>query len=242
MMFSAWNDITHITAFNRVISIVYHELVSFIQVTFVVANRCRSLMVHHHFNSFACSITMDFLYVEIRICSQEVKYIVFAVAEPVFPSFIPTFYQHCIKSVGCGKVDVTFHVSCIGRMFAVRFGFGVVCNAKFHAGQFICISPGTFSGNHVPPYAYIFHRFNPGGGVCNLTRFVQVEGDAGGENVTCIITDDDRTPRRVVRSLHVTFIPFCIRCQPGFEYHVFVVQIEVHTRIINQSGFVQIDV
>ena len=126
-MFSARNDVAYVSALYRVVSIVCHKLISFVHVAFVVAYRSGSFMVHHHFDPFAGCIAMDFLHIEIGIRSDEIKYIVFAVAKPVFPAFVPAFYQYSIESVGCGKVDITFHVSGVGRMFAVRFCFGVIC-------------------------------------------------------------------------------------------------------------------
>ena len=90
---------------------------------------------------FAGCIAVDFLHIEVGIRSHEIKHIVFAVAEPVFPAFVPAFNQYCIESVSGCKVNVTFHVGCVGRMFAVRFCFGVIRFTEFYAGQFVGVSP-----------------------------------------------------------------------------------------------------
>ena len=108
---------------------------------FVVADRCGSFVVHHHLDTFARCVTMYFFYIEIRIRSNEVEYIVLAIAEPVFPTFIPAFYQYSVEPVCCGEVNIAFHVGSVGRMFAVRFGFRVIRFSQFYAGQFVGISP-----------------------------------------------------------------------------------------------------
>ena len=41
---------------------------------------------------------MYFFYIEIRIRSDEVEYIVLAIAEPVFPTFIPAFYKIMVNA------------------------------------------------------------------------------------------------------------------------------------------------
>ena len=120
-------------------------------------------------------------------------------------------------------------------MFAVRFGFRVIRFSQFYASQFVGISPWTFSGNHIPPYADIFHRLHPWSGICDFAWLIQVQSDAGCKNIAGIIADDNGTPRSITGSLQITFVSFSIRSQPGFEYHIFVVQIQVHTWVIDES-------
>ena len=141
VMFAAGDDVAYITALYGVVSIVCHKLVGFVHVAFVVAYRSGSFVMHHHFDSFAGCIAVDFLHIEVGIRSHEIKHIVFAVAEPVFPAFVPAFNQYCIESVSGCKVNVTFHVGCVGRMFAIRFCFGVIRFTEFYAGQFVGVSP-----------------------------------------------------------------------------------------------------
>ena len=59
----------------------------------------------------------------------------------IHPSLIPSFYQYTIKSMCGSKINITFYVSCVGRMFAVWFRFRIICFTQFYAGQFISISP-----------------------------------------------------------------------------------------------------
>ena len=127
MMFAPRDDITHITAFYSIVSVVSHKLVGCIQMSLIITNGSRCFMMHHQFHTFLFGIRIQHLHIKIRIGSDKIKYIIFGFAKPVFPAFVPAFYQYSIESVGCGKVDITFHVSGVGRMFAVRFCFGVIC-------------------------------------------------------------------------------------------------------------------
>ena len=163
MVLATGNNIADITALYRVIAVIHHKLISFIHMTFVVTGWCGSFVVHHHFDTFACGITMNLFYVEIGIRSDEIEYIIFAVTEPVFPTFVPSFYQYCIKTVGGSEIDITFYVSGVSGMFAVRFGFWIICFTQFYTSQLIGVGPWALSGYHIPPHADIFHRFYPRG-------------------------------------------------------------------------------
>lgn len=98
-------------------------------------------MVHNHFYTFTCCILMNFFYIKIWIRCDKVKYVIFALAKPIFPSLIPSFYQYTIKSMCGSKINITFYVSCVGRMFAVCFRFRIICFTQFYAGQLVGISP-----------------------------------------------------------------------------------------------------
>ena len=82
--------------------------------------------MHDDLHSFTGCVTVNFLYIEIRIWGYKVEYVVFAFAEPVFPSFVPSFHEDCIESILGGKVNVTFHVLGVGRMFAVRLSGSII--------------------------------------------------------------------------------------------------------------------
>ena len=69
--FAARNDIAYITALYRIVTVVYHKLVSLVHMAFVVADRCGSFVVHHHLDTFSRCVTMYFFYIEIRIRSDE---------------------------------------------------------------------------------------------------------------------------------------------------------------------------
>ena len=144
--------------------------------------------------------------------------------------------------MGSGKVDITFYIRRIGRVFSVRFGNGVIGHTQFHAGKFVGICPRTFSGDHIPPNTDIFHRFYPCFGIGDLTRFVQIESDARCQNVAGIVADYDCPPRRMAGRLHIAFIAFRIGSKPRLEYHILVVQIQVHARVVDKGSLVQVDV
>ena len=120
VMFTTRNDITHITALHRMISIVYHKLISLIHVTLIVTDRSRSFMMHNHLHTFAGCIAMHFFHVKVRIGSYKIKHIVLALAEPIFPTLVPSFHQYSIKTMFGRKIDVTFHIGCISRVLPIR--------------------------------------------------------------------------------------------------------------------------
>lgn len=123
MMFSPRNDITYITTLHRIISVINHELIGFIHMTFVVAYRSRCFMMHHQFHTFTLSILIQHFHVKVRICSNKVEYIIFGVTEPVFPSFIPSFNQYLVKSMFGSKINVTFYILIVSTMLAVWLRF-----------------------------------------------------------------------------------------------------------------------
>ena len=161
VVLTARNDIAYITALHSIVTVVYHELVSLVHMTFVVAYRSRSFMVHHQTNTLAGCILLKFFHVKVRVRSDKVEHIILALTEPIFPTFVPSFYQYLAKSVFCCKIDIAFYVSCISRVLAVRFNFRIIGYAQFNTIEFVCISPSAFVGNHIPPYSDVFHRSNP---------------------------------------------------------------------------------
>ena len=127
VVLTTWNNVAYIATFYRIISVVCHELVCLVHVAFIVTYRSRSFMMHHQFYAFACSVALKFFHIEVGIGSYKIKHIIFAFSEPVFPTFIPAFYQYLVESMLCCKINVTFYVGSVGRVFAVRFCFVVIC-------------------------------------------------------------------------------------------------------------------
>ena len=124
----------------------------------------------------------------------------------------------------CCKIYIFFHMSGICTMLTIWLCLRIVCHSQLYAVHIIGISPCAFTGNHLPPYTYIFYRFDPRC-IFNLTWIIQVQCKMRCQYITCIITHDYSTPRRVTWSLHISFVALCIRCQPRFEYHVLIIQI-----------------
>ena len=241
VVFSARNDIAYIAAFHCIIAIIHHKLIGFVHVAFVIADGRRCFMMHHQLHTFALGVSVQHLYIEIGVWGYKVENIIFGMSEPVFPAFVPTFHQHLVETVGSRKVDISLHVFIVGAMTSVGLCLGIVRFAQFDGGQFVRICPSAFAGNHFPPYAYIFHRFNPRN-IFIGTRFIQVQSQLGSKDVACVIADNNRTPWRLAGSLHIAFVTHCIGGQPRLKNQVLVVQVQVHTRIVHQSCFMQVDV
>ena len=161
VVLTARNDIAYITALHSIVTVVYHELVSLVHMTFVVAYRSRSFMVHHQTYTFASCILLQFFHVKVWVRSHKVEYIVLALTEPIFPTFVPSFYQYLAESVFCRKIDIAFHVSCISRVLTVRFSFRIIGYTQLNTIEIIGISPSAFISNHIPPYSDVFHRSDP---------------------------------------------------------------------------------
>ena len=119
-------------------------------------------------------VFIKFRNVKIRIWGDEVEYIILVASAPVFPSFVPSFHKHLVKTMACGKVDIATDVFIVGRVSSVRSCACVVGLAELYGRKIICIVPGAFSRNHFPPYAYIFYWSYP---VCVVicARLVEVE-------------------------------------------------------------------
>ena len=126
-------------------------------------------------------------------------------------------------------------------MASVGFQFGIVCLAQVDVGRIVSVAPLAFAGNHFPPDAHVLAGLYPGC-IFQLAGLVQVQRDARSEDVAGVVADNDRTPRRAAGRLHVSLVAIGIGRKPGGKDKVLVVQVEVHTRIVHQSGFVQVDV
>ena len=235
MMFPTRYNISHISTLHGIIAMIVHKLICFLHVPFIITNRARGLMMHNHFHSLRFGVLLYFFYIEIGIRCDKIEYIVFRLTYPIFPPDVPTFHQHSVKSMFCGKIDIFFYMLGISGMTSIRRQTRIIDQIEFHMRQ-IGISPSTFPGYHFPPYTYIFRRFYPTR-IFIDTRFIQIKGHFGCKNITRIVTNNNRAPRRFRRSLHISLIPQCIGCKVRLEYHIFVVQIERHTRIIDQCSF-----
>ena len=141
VVLASWNDVSYVTTLYGVVAIVYHELVSLIQVTLIVTDRRGGLVVHHQTDAFAVRVIIEHFHVEIRIGRYEIKYIIFRFAEPIFPAFVPAFYQDLVKSVLGGKINVFFHVLVVRSMATVGLGLGIVCLAQLDGRQVVGIGP-----------------------------------------------------------------------------------------------------
>ena len=171
------DDVADVSRLYGRISVLVHESVCRLHVSFVVAYRTRRFVVHYHPDAFRSCVAFYFVNVEIGVGRNEVEYVILHVAEPVFPAYVPSFNQYGIESVCGSEVDVPLYVSRIGAVTAVGLNLGQVIRIEMHALQFVRIRPAAFAGDHLPPYAHVFARTDPRR-ILDFTGFVQVERNA----------------------------------------------------------------
>ena len=178
--------------------------------TFIIGHRRSCFMVHNNFYSFRCGITLQFLYIEVRISFSETVYKFLGISVIVFPAFIPSLYQYGIEAMFRCKVNILFYMSCIGTMMTIRFQLGIVSFTDYDVLR-IGISPGRASSCKVfPPYTHVFGRLNPGS-IFQLARFIQIYNQVRGQDITRIVAYYNRTPRSSTTSLDISFCPVFIR-------------------------------
>ena len=162
-------------------------------------------------------------------------------SEPVFPTFVPSLYQYLLQTILCSKVDIALHLFVGSTMSAIRLALAVVGYAKANRRQVVGIAPRLGAYNHVPPYATILSRVNPRS-ILNLARLVEVQSQLARQHVAGIVANKDSTPRSVERSLNEALTAYSIRSKPRLEGQSLVVEVEVHSRIIQASSLVNVDI
>ena len=73
VVLATWDDITYITTFHGIVAILIHQAVSSFEMTLIVADRSRSLVVHHQTYALGVSIVVEILDVEIWIRGLEMS-------------------------------------------------------------------------------------------------------------------------------------------------------------------------
>ena len=117
--------------------------------------------MHHQLHALRMSIVVEHLDIEVRIWSYEIEDIELLMTEPVFPSFVPAFYQHLLQTVlGC-KVDVALYLLVGCTMGAIRLALAVIGYTETNRWQVVGIAPGLGANDHVPPYTAVLGRMNP---------------------------------------------------------------------------------
>ena len=241
MMFSAGNHIADITAFDSVVAIFVHQIIGSLHVTLIVSHRSGCFVVHHQSDTLWMGILIEIFYIEVGIWRYKIKYIIFWLSKPIFPTDIPTFDQNLIKSMFGGKINISSDIVGVGRMLSVTFSFGVVEAIKFHRRKIICIRPLFTASDHFPPYAHILDRLDPWSVIISA-RFVKIEYQIWRKHITSIVTDHDSAPRSVIGSLHISFYALSVRCKPWLKYHILVIEVKMHARIVHQCGFVNVNI
>ena len=174
MILASRDDITHITGLHGIITIFVHQIEGIFQVALVVESCRRCLVVHHQLHALRVSIVVEHLDIEVWIWSHEVEDIELLMTEPVFPTFVPAFYQYFLQTVLGSKVDIALYFLVGCTMSTVRLALAVIGYTETHRWQIVGIAPGLGTYNHVPPYTAILGRMNPGC-ILNLARLVKVQ-------------------------------------------------------------------
>ena len=130
-------------------------------------------MVHYKLHPFRGGIFLQFLYIEIRVRGNKIKYILFPLTEPVFPSDIPPLNKNAVEPVLRGIVDVEFGSLRCGAVPAVRLQLQPVCLTDLHIVN-IGVVPAGFTDMQLPPYPEIFVRLYPAD-ILDLRWLVKVE-------------------------------------------------------------------
>ena len=109
-MVAPWDDVTHVTTFHGVVTILIHQLKRVFQVAFVVAYTGTRLVVHHEFHALGVGIFVEIFQVEIRIRRNEIENITLPMVGPVFPTDVPSLHQHLVDTIGGCEIDILLHV------------------------------------------------------------------------------------------------------------------------------------
>ena len=194
--------------------------------------------MHHELDALGVRIGIQGVDVEIRIRSQEVKDIVLVAVGPLFPADVPALDQQGVETVRRSEIDVLAHVGIVGGMAAVRRGGGVVEAVKLDRRR-LRVVPTARTSDHLPPYSHVLHRMDPAD-VVESAGFVQVKDYAALELLHGSLGDLDGAPGRHAGRLQTTLPAFGIGRQERAE--VLALCQQVHAGIIDQCGFVDIDV
>ena len=165
--------------------------------------------MHHEFYTFFMCIFIKIFDIKVRIWRHKIKHIFLPMAKPVFPTDVPSFDKYLLKSVLCGKIDVTFHVGCVRRMKSIRLHVRVICLTNMHRREVKSVTPWLTTSYHFPPNSTIFCRVNPAG-IGQLTRLVEIQNEVTCQHLTGIIADNHRALRRIKGCLHIGFIAYCV--------------------------------
>ena len=186
-------------------------------------------------------ISVESREIEVRIRGHEVEDVVFLLVVPVFPAFVPAFYQKCVKAVLRRKIYVAADIFIVRAVIAVGPDRGIVGHTELNGRKLVGVRPLALPRNHLPPDAHIFYGMDPAH-ILKGAGLVEVEDKAGGEHLGRAFADLHRPPGRPARCLEPSFHPLCIRRKPGAEGHLPGVQVEVHRGIIHHFRFVKIDI
>ena len=149
--FSLGYDLANVACFYSIDAMVIHKLIGGLHLFFIIGDRRRGLVVHDDFHTFTSRICRQAIDVVVGIWFYKAKHRILPFSKPIFPADIPSFYQHAVKAMLSGKINVFFGILSSSTMPAVRFS--IFCSAS--------IIPAGFSDVHQPPDTYIFLCLDP---------------------------------------------------------------------------------
>ena len=143
-------------------------------------------MVHQQLHALRVGIVVEHLDIEVGIGGHEVEHVAFPHVRPVFPTDVPTFYQHLVEAVLGSEVNVTLHVLVVSLVGAVGLHLTPVDLIEFDRGEVVGVVPTTATYDHLPPHAAVLRGMDPRG-ILNLTRLIEVQDKIVREHVTGIV-------------------------------------------------------
>jgi len=198
-------------------------------------------VVHHQLHALGVGIVVESLDVEVGIRGEEVEDVFLHVACPVFPSDVPALDEHGVETVVGGEVDVSAHVGVVGRVASRGRGLAVIGHSELDRGKLVGVGPVALTRDHLPPHTDVFGGMYPAG-VGELAGLVEVEDEVGGQYLACVVGHHDGAPGALAGRLQPAFHALCVGGEPGAEGHGFVVEVEVHGRIVDQGCLVEVEV
>ena len=176
MVVTTRDDVAHVAGLHGIVAVLVHQVEGRFEMSLVVECTRRGLMVHHQLHALRVGIVVEGLDVEVGIGCHEVEDIVLGMAEPVFPSDVPTFDKHLVESVLGSEVDIFPHVLVVGSMPTVGLHAVPVDFIDFDRRELVGVAPRALAHNHLPPHTAVFRGVNPRG-VFDGTGLVEVEDE-----------------------------------------------------------------
>ena len=161
-------------------------------------------MVHDKLDALRLGIVAQVRQIKVGVRGDEVEHLVLETVRPVLPADVPSLHQYGIEAMLGGEVDIPLSIGGGGAMASVGLNLCPVHLVDVRVGQVVGVAPFALAGDHLPPYAHILAGLDPRG-VLDFARVVEVVGDARGQDVAGVVADDDGTPGRCARGLHVGF-------------------------------------
>lgn len=118
VVFAAGDDAAYVTSFDGIDTFGNHVGIGGVHAAFVIGDGAGSFVVHDEAEAFGLCVFSEGIDVVVRIWTGKIEDIFFPVAEPVFPSLVPSFDEDAVEAMLGRKIDVTLHVRGVGAVFS----------------------------------------------------------------------------------------------------------------------------